>query len=163
MQVSQRLDQIVRLVEDSGFASVADLSRVCQVTEVTIRRDLQALDRDGRLRRTHGGAFALRAPGQADGESNGAPSTNGSSSESLLAGRIDVLITTPVEPHIDRSLLDQVHKANIPVVAESQGINGFKTVVTVDNYQAAFEPIDVGFPHRVYYLKRVPFEHLACL
>ncbi len=58
MRSSQRLDRIVKLVEDSGFVSVTDLSKACNVTEVTIRRDLQHLENEQRLRRTHGGAFA---------------------------------------------------------------------------------------------------------
>ncbi|HEX9015503.1 MAG TPA: substrate-binding domain-containing protein, partial [Chloroflexota bacterium] len=139
MQLSQRLEQIIRLVEATGFATVSDLARICQVTEVTIRRDLQLLEKDGRLRRTHGGAFALRGTGQVEPEPSGEPSGSASDTDSLLAGKIDALITTPVEPLLDRSILEQVHRANIPVVAESQGIDGFKTVVAVDNYQAAFE------------------------
>ncbi len=134
MRGSERLDQIVRLVEDSGFVSVADLSRACNVTEMTIRRDLQLLEKEQRLRRTHGGALALRVPGQPGENGHGqAPSA-----ENLLADRIDVLIATPVDLHLDRSLLDQMLKGSIPVVAESQGLNGAQTLVAVDSYQAAF-------------------------
>lgn len=133
MRASQRLDQIVKLVEDNGFVSVTDLSKVCDVTEVTIRRDLQLLENEKRLRRTHGGAFALRIPCPPETEANGATDT----SEGFLALRIDVLITTPVDPYLDRFLLEQTVKGNVPIIAESSGLNGAQTLVAVDNYQAA--------------------------
>ncbi len=133
MRGSQRLEQILKLVEENGFVSVADLSKACRVTEVTIRRDLQQLDKERRLRRTHGGAFALRLSGLTEEDGGANPPMDG-----FLADRIDVLIATPVDPHLDRSLLDQMHKGNVPIVAESQGLNGARTVVAVDSYQAAF-------------------------
>jgi DeoR/GlpR family transcriptional regulator of sugar metabolism len=133
MRPNERLDQIVNLVEEKGFLSVAELSKACDVTEVTIRRDLQQLDQTKRLRRTHGGAFALRQPGTAETDGNRSEEkSNGSSVD-----RIEVLITTPVESMLDRSILDQMAKGNTPVVAESLGMNGAQTVVAVDNYQAA--------------------------
>ena len=133
MRSSQRLDQIVKLVEDSGFVSVADLSKACHVTEVTIRRDLQLLDNEKRLRRTHGGAFALRIPSPPEADAPRAAAA----SEGFLADRIDVLIATPVDPYLDRSLLDQMAKGNVPIIAESSGLNGAQTLVAVDSYQAA--------------------------
>jgi len=133
VRASQRLDQIVKLVEDKGFMSVADLSKACNVTEVTIRRDLQLLDKENRLRRTHGGAFALRIPCPPDSDATRSTLPN----EGILADRIDVLITTPVDPYLDRPLLDQMTKGNIPVIAESAGLNGAQTLVAVDSYQAA--------------------------
>lgn len=38
--------------------SVTDLSRSAGVSEMTVRRDLEALERDGLLRRVHGGAIS---------------------------------------------------------------------------------------------------------
>src|SRR4051794_22523388 len=60
-----------------GELSVATLSRETGVSEMTIRRDLEALEREGLLRRVHGGAirvsprgyeppFALRAVRESD-------------------------------------------------------------------------------------------------
>jgi len=133
MRASQRLDQIVKLVEENGFVSVTDLSKICNVTEVTIRRDLQLLENAERLRRTHGGAFALRMPGSPDSEAASAKVA----SDGFWAERIDVLITTPVDPYLDRLLLGQMVKGNVPIIAESSGMNGAQTVVAPDNYQAA--------------------------
>ena len=60
MTSNQRHAQIVDLTEARGFISVKELADCCQVSEVTIRRDLEQLDRQGRLHRTYGGASAVR-------------------------------------------------------------------------------------------------------
>ena len=49
---------------------------------------------------------------------------------------MDVLITTPVEPSLDRAILDRAGNRGIPVIAESVGMSGAATLVAVDNYQA---------------------------
>ncbi len=46
------------LIAERGFLSVADMARRLGVSEMTIRRDLSALEADGSLLRTHGGAVA---------------------------------------------------------------------------------------------------------
>lgn len=51
-----RRDRIVAIVRRQGFATIETLAREFAVTPQTIRRDLNALARDGRLRRVHGGA-----------------------------------------------------------------------------------------------------------
>jgi DeoR/GlpR family transcriptional regulator of sugar metabolism len=38
-------------------ATVSEISRMLSVSEVTIRRDLESLDEEGFLTRTHGGAI----------------------------------------------------------------------------------------------------------
>ena len=53
-QRRQRLQEILRR---GGFASLGELSSRLSVSESTIRRDLEALETDGSIRRTHGGAF----------------------------------------------------------------------------------------------------------
>ncbi|MEI8177714.1 DeoR/GlpR family DNA-binding transcription regulator, partial [Aestuariivirga sp.] len=45
------------LVSTHGFASLQDLARAIDVSESTIRRDLEHLHQMGYLRRTHGGAI----------------------------------------------------------------------------------------------------------
>ena len=52
----RRRDIVARLKRD-GRCLVADLARHLEVSEVTIRQDLDALEREGLLRRTHGGAI----------------------------------------------------------------------------------------------------------
>lgn len=50
----------MRLVNTSGAVSVQDLVSFLNISESTVRRDLLTLDREGRLRRVHGGATTLR-------------------------------------------------------------------------------------------------------
>ena len=54
----ERLDQILALVQEEGRVSVAELGERFGVSAVTIRNDLAALERQGQLVRTHGGAMA---------------------------------------------------------------------------------------------------------
>lgn len=62
MILRERQQRIIGAVRSGGSASVRDLARSLQVSESTIRRDLEFLDRNGELTRTYGGAV-LR-PGQ---------------------------------------------------------------------------------------------------
>ena len=48
---------ILEVIEADGRVTVADLSRRLDVSEVTVRRDLQTLAAQGLLRRAHGGAL----------------------------------------------------------------------------------------------------------
>jgi DeoR family transcriptional regulator of aga operon len=72
MNATDRRQRTLELLADRGEVSVSELSREAGVSEMTIRRDLEALEREGLLRRVHGGAissvsrgyeppFALRA------------------------------------------------------------------------------------------------------
>jgi DeoR family L-fucose operon activator len=60
MLVAERYEKIVGLVNDRGSIRVTELSELCQVTEETIRRDLDRLEKSGRLRRSHGGAVNVK-------------------------------------------------------------------------------------------------------
>ncbi|CAH0118195.1 MULTISPECIES: DeoR/GlpR family DNA-binding transcription regulator [unclassified Paenibacillus] len=62
MLAAERHEKIVRVVLERGSARVAELSRLCGVTEETIRRDLDRLEASGRLRRSHGGAVGVQTP-----------------------------------------------------------------------------------------------------
>ncbi|WP_207535192.1 DeoR/GlpR family DNA-binding transcription regulator [Desertivirga arenae] len=57
MLANQRRDKILDLLKEDGSAKVADLARLFKVTEVTIRQDLEKLEKDGLVLREHGGAF----------------------------------------------------------------------------------------------------------
>jgi DeoR/GlpR family transcriptional regulator of sugar metabolism len=58
MDVRQRQSQIVEIVLDKGHVSIPEICALFQVSEMTARRDLAQLDRQGLLRRYHGGAAA---------------------------------------------------------------------------------------------------------
>lgn len=60
MLAIERYETIIQLVNERGSVRVAELSQICGVTEETIRRDLDRLERQGRLRRSHGGAVSLK-------------------------------------------------------------------------------------------------------
>ncbi|HEU5222375.1 MAG TPA: DeoR/GlpR family DNA-binding transcription regulator [Candidatus Lumbricidophila sp.] len=54
-----RRELTLALALDRGFVRVADLATAFGVTAVTARADLDALERDGHVRRVHGGAVPL--------------------------------------------------------------------------------------------------------
>lgn len=61
MLPNQRREKILELIREDGQAKVADLSRLFKVTEVTIRQDLERLEKDGFILREHGGAYLKNA------------------------------------------------------------------------------------------------------
>jgi DeoR/GlpR family transcriptional regulator of sugar metabolism len=137
MAAEDRLEQITELVEVRGFLSVKELSDHFQVSEMTIRRDLQRLDDEGRLNRTFGGAASIRKNIQDHNESSLSDSLV--TVDELLANRVDVIITSSLEQCVDNLLLDRASKMNIPIIAESASLERQVTVVSVDNYKAGFE------------------------
>ena len=56
MLAAERRNEILTILKDEGRVIVADLSRKYDVTEETIRRDLEKLENDGYAERTYGGA-----------------------------------------------------------------------------------------------------------
>ncbi|MFW6139330.1 MAG: DeoR/GlpR family DNA-binding transcription regulator [Spirochaetota bacterium] len=54
---ADRQERIHSLLREKGVAKVAELSRMFGVSELTIRRDLEVLERKEVLERTHGGAI----------------------------------------------------------------------------------------------------------
>src|SRR3954454_5716462 len=56
----ERLDLTLRLVQGSERASIPDLARRLGVSEMTVRRDLDALQDAGLVQRVRGGAVATR-------------------------------------------------------------------------------------------------------
>jgi DeoR/GlpR family transcriptional regulator of sugar metabolism len=60
MLVAERVQHILRLVNERGSMRVTELSQLCRVTEETIRRDLDRLESEGRLLRSYGGAIRLQ-------------------------------------------------------------------------------------------------------
>ena len=57
MPAETRRDQLLELVRRQGFASLPALASELQVSESTIRRDLDYLEVTGAAKRTHGGVF----------------------------------------------------------------------------------------------------------
>jgi len=57
--MNARHQQIIQLVNMRGSVTVSELAQLTGVSEVTIRQDLNLLERDHFLRRVHGSALAL--------------------------------------------------------------------------------------------------------
>lgn len=53
----QRRSKLLELIRAQGFVSIPDLRSALDVSESTIRRDLDFLESEGEARRTHGGVF----------------------------------------------------------------------------------------------------------
>lgn len=53
----ERLRRIAELVEENGKVVISDLIHTFEVSEMTIRRDLQALENQGLVKRIYGGAI----------------------------------------------------------------------------------------------------------
>lgn len=60
----ERLDQIMITVTKQGYVSVADLAKALNVSEMTIRRDLDELSDSGKVIRLHGGVQAISSQTQ---------------------------------------------------------------------------------------------------
>ncbi|WP_417848200.1 DeoR/GlpR family DNA-binding transcription regulator [Thalassoglobus sp.] len=56
MLVEERRDEITQVIQSKGFISLGELSCAINVSESTIRRDLEYLEGIGQVRRTRGGA-----------------------------------------------------------------------------------------------------------
>ena len=57
MLANHRRDKILELLREDGSAKVLDLAKIFKVTEVTIRQDLEKLEKDELIIREHGGAY----------------------------------------------------------------------------------------------------------
>ncbi|PAE25767.1 DeoR/GlpR family DNA-binding transcription regulator [Bacillus sp. 7894-2] len=60
MLVAERQQKIVELVNIKSSIRVSELSEYFSVTEETIRRDLEKLERENKLKRSHGGAVRIQ-------------------------------------------------------------------------------------------------------
>ena len=64
MMANQRREKILELLREDGSAKVIELSKIFKVSEVTIRQDLEKLEKDGLVIREHGGAFLKEVESQ---------------------------------------------------------------------------------------------------
>lgn len=134
MKINPRLERIAALIDERGFLTVGELSRLCNVSEMTVRRHLEQLDALGRIKRTYGGAVPLRSLSESVHEAE-----SQSEADAFPVEHVDVLIATSVDPYYDSFLVDRAIKKNIPIIAESIEMADQRTLVAVDNYRAGFD------------------------
>lgn len=60
MLVAERQRKLLELVNERLSIRVSELSKIFSVTEETIRRDLEKLEKENLLRRSHGGAVSIQ-------------------------------------------------------------------------------------------------------
>jgi len=59
MLTKQRHEMILKLLEEKGSITVTEVKEILSTSESTVRRDITALDKEGRLVKVFGGAVAL--------------------------------------------------------------------------------------------------------
>src|SRR5213080_4448004 len=69
MLAAERRHAILRALNAGGAVRVADLAAELDVSEMTVRRDLDALDAQNLLRKVHGGAVTRHNRGEEPGSS----------------------------------------------------------------------------------------------
>ena len=126
----ERDNIILSKVNERGIATVRELAQECDVTEMTIRRDLSRLDSLGMLRRTYGGAVKLTEADTA--EFSGASLA---AHEDLAP---DALILAPVQNNTAHTIRERAIRNQIPFIAESSPQVG-AVYLGPDNYRAGYE------------------------
>src|ERR1700738_2341985 len=63
---AERQEKIAALVTSRGRIHLDELASVFEVSQPTLRKDLNILARQGLVKRTHGGALSTRAPAERD-------------------------------------------------------------------------------------------------
>ena len=58
---SERRERMRNLIRRAGIVRVEDLRRDLKVSVATVRRDLEAMEDEGRVRRVHGGAISMES------------------------------------------------------------------------------------------------------
>jgi hypothetical protein len=100
---------------------------------MSARRDLHRLERQGLLKRTHGGAVLaaqLRKPPDSQNVEGVLEA------RSALIDRSDVLIAIPKKTLAMDSSIERARRAGVRAIAESINYQGAATVVAIDDFQA---------------------------
>jgi DeoR/GlpR family transcriptional regulator of sugar metabolism len=132
MKASERWEKIISHINARGFASVADLSEALKVSDMTIRRDLSKLHEQKKLQKTFGGAVAIHT-------SSVEEISNEINQSGLRLEEFDCLITTTGGANYGQFANELLARLDIPIIAESVPTIHCKTLVSPDDYQAAFE------------------------
>lgn len=127
MLLIEREQRILNFIQQHTVASVRELAELCDVTEVTIRRDLKRLESLNLLQRTHGGAVRIGEILPAAAESNGD-----------MSPTPDALILAPLQNRAVHTLRERALRNQIPLLAESMPQDG-AIYLGANNYEAALD------------------------
>jgi DeoR/GlpR family transcriptional regulator of sugar metabolism len=128
MLAVEREMHILSLLEDHGSVTVRELARRFDVTEVTVRRDLQRMEAKALLRRTHGGAVGH------DHVLEGLPIV----AEADVEADVDALIIAPVNNRAAHTLREKAIRNRIPFLAESSPQDG-AIYLGPHNFEAGYD------------------------
>ena len=136
MLPAERRARILEALEEQRVVKVSTLSEVLGVSEITIRRDLKLLDREGVLRRTHGGAVLTRRP-LAEPQLEAAVAAEAGTEEKARIARAAAAMIEPRDTvflgsgstvaailrYVDHSLEARVVTHSLAAAAEAQGLS----------------------------------------
>ena len=131
MLIEEREHIILSNINANGLATVRELAEVCDVTEVTIRRDLKRLEENNLLKRTFGGAVSL------DRNINRITSIPNDPIDEVALPSTDALIITSIRTRDAHTLRERAIRQGIPLIAEGDPQEG-AVYLGIDNYKAAF-------------------------
>jgi DeoR/GlpR family transcriptional regulator of sugar metabolism len=131
---NERWEKIISLLDENGYLSVKELSQVCAASEITIRRDLEALSEQKKVLRTHGGAASLKphTPEPAPEP----PSVGSPPPTTHFLDRIDALILSTKTDRFRNLLPEKSTRRFLPIIAEATPFPNTLTCVAIDNYAA---------------------------
>jgi DeoR family transcriptional regulator of aga operon len=141
-----RRERMLELIGRAGFARVSDLSEAFQVSDVTVRSDLDALDREQSIRRVHGGAVlrtaGMREPSFEEALESSAEEKRriGLAAAAMVSSGSSVLLdvgTTPAA--IARALVERDDLENVTVIT-----NGLTIALELERAIPRFEVVVTG-------------------
>ncbi len=129
MLLEERENIILQNINAKGTATVRQLARACDVTEVTVRRDLKRLEESKLLKRVFGGAVSIER------SQHKAPQYAAGTSEAPALPNADALIVTTIDTRDAHTLRERAIRQDIPLIAEGNPQDG-AVYLGIDNYEA---------------------------
>ncbi len=138
---SVRRDRIYTLIKDRQFARVAELSSQFGISEVTVRSDLDHLERRGHVRRVHGGAVLDERPVRRERSFE-------EESEESAADKLSIGAAAAQMVQSGQTVIIDVGTTSLAVaqaIADRDDLVDVNIVTNGLNIAAAFEPVTSRF------------------
>ena len=133
MSITKRQEQILELLGENGFLSVAKIAELTYTSESSIRRDLTALTNQSLVTRTHGGASAKNDPHRPIPLVN--RMTRNISAKKKIAKKASALLSDGISVMLDGS---STAGFLVPYLAKHKGItlftNNMNTAISAISY-----------------------------